>query len=155
VNGYFGIGITHAKYEVNLGTLWRSAFSLGASFIFIVGPRFTREASDTTKSWRSIPLFRYQTFDQFYDALPYDCQLIGVELVSGAERLETFSHPNRCLYLLGAEDHGIPGQELARCHRVVVLPGSYCMNVAVAGSIVMYDRLAKRAALADLEGENG
>ncbi len=35
-DGYFGIGIIHGKNSENLGTLWRSASILGASFIFTI-----------------------------------------------------------------------------------------------------------------------
>jgi tRNA G18 (ribose-2'-O)-methylase SpoU len=31
----------------------------------------------------------------------------GVELDENAEDLETFEHPRRCVYLLGAEDNGL------------------------------------------------
>lgn len=44
---------------------------------------------------------------------------------------------------MGAEDHGIPEKVLERCQAIVQIPGRYCYNVAVAGSIVMYDRMAK------------
>lgn len=51
-------------------------------------------------------------------------------------------HPLRALYLLGAEDHGLPPEVLARCHEVVQVPSPspYSLNVAVAGSLVLYDR---------------
>jgi len=32
---------------------------------------------------------------------------------------------------------------LKKCHSIVQLYGDHCMNVAVAGSIVMYDRQTK------------
>ena len=33
--------------------------------------------------------------------------LVGVEMDENAMDLETFHHPRRCVYLLGAEDHGL------------------------------------------------
>ena len=45
--------------------------------------------------------------------------------------------------LLGAEDHGLSKAALARCQHLVQLPGRASLNVAVAGSIVLYDRHAK------------
>ena len=35
-DGYFGIGILGGKNEANQGTLWRSAWQLGAAFTFTV-----------------------------------------------------------------------------------------------------------------------
>lgn len=37
-------------------------------------------------------------------------------------------------------------QALTRCHRLIEIPSTYCLNVAVTGSIVLYDRAAKAAA---------
>jgi tRNA G18 (ribose-2'-O)-methylase SpoU len=140
-SGYFGIGILHAKTEVNVGTLWRSAAILGASFIFTIGRRYKKQASDTLEAWRHIPLFHYDTFDQFYENLPHDCQLIGVELDPTSVPVAEFKHPKRAVYLLGAEDNGLTREAIDRSHKLVQLPGEHCLNVAVAGSLIMYDRL--------------
>lgn len=141
--GFFGIGIQNTKTEMNVGTLWRSASILGASFMFTIGRRYKRQASDTMKSWKHIPLYNYETFDEFFRALPFDCQLVGVELSDKSLPVSRFAHPERCVYLLGAEDNGLDREAMERCHKLVQLPGSHCMNVAVAGSIIMYDRNSK------------
>ena len=51
----------------------------------------------------------------------------------------------KAIYILGSEDHGVPKSVLRSCREVVSLEaeeyGSY--NVAVAGSLVMYDRMMK------------
>jgi tRNA G18 (ribose-2'-O)-methylase SpoU len=141
MRGYFGIGIEHIKSEVNLGTLWRSAYSLGAAFTFTIGRRYTPQCSDTCKSWRHLPHMDYLTIDNL--AIPRDCRLVGIEITEGAIPLVSFQHPERCIYLLGAEDHGITESARKRCHEIVYIPSRICLNVSVAGSIVMYDRLAK------------
>lgn len=143
MRGYFGIGIQNTKNEINVGTLWRSAAIMGASFIFTIGKRYKRQASDTQKAWRHIPLLHYNTFEEFYRMLPYDCRLIGVELDKKSVPVERFVHPERCIYLLGAEDHGLTKEAIEKCHALIQLPGIHCMNVSVAGSIAMYDRIAK------------
>jgi len=141
--GYFGIGIVNTKIEANVGTLWRSASILGATFIFTIGKRYKKQATDTMKSWKHTPLVNYETFDDFYKCIPYDCELIGVELDERSEPITSFKHPERAVYLLGAEDYGIKKEELNRCHRIVQIPGDHCMNVSAAGTIVMYDRILK------------
>jgi tRNA G18 (ribose-2'-O)-methylase SpoU len=142
VRGYFGIGIEGSKTPVNVGTLWRSAGILGASFIFTVGHRYPKQASDTIKAWRHIPLWTFADLDDLAAHVPMDCELIGVELDDRARLLRDFKHPERACYLLGAEDHGLSAAALHRCKRVVRLPGDYSLNVAVAGSIVVYDRVS-------------
>ncbi len=141
--GYFGIGIFNGKCEQNIGTLWRSADILGASFVFTIGNRYKRQNSDTMKSYRRIPLYHYADYDDFFDHVPFDCPVVAVELADWSIPLEKYQHRERCIYLLGAEDHGLPQQIMNRCVETVQLIGSYCYNVSTAGSIVMYDRAVK------------
>ena len=143
--GYFGIGIYHGKTKTNIGTLWRSAAILGADFIFTIGRRYKTQASDTMKTPRHIPLYNYADYNDFFRHIPYDCPVVAVELADNSVPLERYVHPKRCIYLLGAEDHGLPENILTRCRDTVQLIGDYCMNVATAGSIVMYDRAVKGA----------
>lgn len=144
MRGYFAIGIEKIKNEINIGTLWRSANILGASFIFTIGKRYKRQASDTMESWRHIPLYHYDNIDDFYKSgLPYDCQLVGIELDDSATPIKKFTHPQRAIYLLGAEDNGLSKEAVKRCHHIIVLPGDHSMNVSVAGSIVLFDRIQK------------
>lgn len=142
--GYWGFGVYHPKWEVNIGTLWRSAHAFGASFLFTVGRRYSGQNADTTKAWRHVPLWHFDTIESLVANLPYSCPLIGVELDELADSLPSFSHPERCCYMLGAEDHGLPPAVRVRCHRLVQIPSvDYCLNVASAGTVVMYDRLCK------------
>jgi tRNA G18 (ribose-2'-O)-methylase SpoU len=140
MRGYFEIGIYHGKTIMNLGTLWRSAYQLGASGIFVIGHRFYRQASDTTKSYRHIPLRTYTDFDHFQASRPYDCRLVGIEM--GGKPLSEYTHPERAIYLLGAEDGGLPKHAIEKCQSLISLESinTNSYNVAVAGSIVMYHR---------------
>lgn len=144
--GYFEIGIVNGKTPANLGTLWRSAYQLGAAGIFTIGRRYKPQASDTTQAWRHVPLRTHLTFDAFLAAQPRSCPVVAVEM--GGLPLTRFTHPERAIYLLGAEDGGIPPGLLQQCQFVVSLPAcrSESYNVAVAGSLVMFDRQTKRAA---------
>ncbi len=143
-NGYFGIGIECCKTWSNYGTLWRTAHILGAQFVFLIGKKFRKSFTDTSKTWRTVPVYSYDSFEEFYRNLPYSCVLVGVEMTPDAEPLENFEHPQRACYLLGSEDHGLSRTALEHCHRKIRLRGDQSLNVAVAGSIVIYDRLAKR-----------
>ena len=141
--GYFSIGIFNGKTPENLGVLWRSAQNFGASFIFTIGNRYQKQACDTHKAVGAIPYFHYDSFQEFYKNLPKSALLIGVELSDEATWLEEFEHPRRCVYLLGAEDHGLSKEALAKCHKIVKFKTPLSLNVAVAGSIVLYDRNLK------------
>lgn len=145
MRGYFGIGIYHPKSAVNVGTLWRHANNFGASFVFTIGRRYKAQASDTQKTERHKPLFHYTDIGDAIEHLPQSCPLIAVELVDGAIPLHEFKHPERAVYLLGAEDHGLSATVLSRCHYALQIPTllDISMNVAAAGTLVMYERMLR------------
>ena len=137
---FYGIGIVNGKTPENLGVLWRTAQNMGASFIFTIGNRYAHQASDTHHAVKSMPYFHYETFDDFFNNLPKGCRIVGVEQADTAENLDDFHHPRRCVYLLGAEDHGLSKKAMDASHFLVQFESEYSLNVAVAGSIVLYDR---------------
>ncbi|MFD1553899.1 RNA methyltransferase [Putridiphycobacter roseus] len=141
---FFGIGVYQPKTAHNIGTLWRTAYILGASFIFIIDGKYNHQGSDTAKAWSKIPFFKYDDFDHFYNSMPHSTQLVDIETGETSLPLNKFTHPPRASYLLGAENNGLPEKIIQRCHHLTRLPGKTSMNVAVSGSIVIYDRVAKR-----------
>jgi len=140
MRGFFEIGVYQPKTAENIGTLWRSAYQLGAAGIFTIGRRYRHQVSDTCKSPRHIPLRHYETWEQFCLSRPDAARVVGIEM--GGRSLSDFTHPSQAIYLLGSEDGGLPPGIQRACQVVVELeavgPASY--NVAVAGSLVMYHR---------------
>lgn len=141
--GYFGIGIQNGKTPENLGVLWRSAQNLGASYIFTVGKRYAKQACDTHDAVKAMPYFHFDTFEDFYNHLPKGAMIIGVELDEKAVELKEFKHPRNCVYLLGAEDNGLTNEAIEKSHHLIKFNTPKSLNVAVAGSIIMYDRSSK------------
>lgn len=141
MRGFFEIGIYHPKTEMNIGTLWRSAYQLGASGIFTIGRRYKEQASDTCATFRHVPLRHYESFEDFNNHRPFSAVLIGIEM--GGDTLSHFCHPEQAIYLLGAEDNGLPREVRDRCQRIVAIESvrQPAYNVAVTGSIVMYHRV--------------
>ena len=137
--GFYAIGIYETKETENVGTLWRSAMNFGADYIFTIGARYKKQRTDTTKSWRNIPLFAFENFEDFVAHVPKDAELIFVEQTEVSMNIKDFKHPKRAVYILGSEDYGIP-KELMVGHKQVEINTPMCLNVATAGSIVMFDR---------------
>lgn len=140
---YFGIGIFQPKTKENIGTLWRTAYIYGASFVFIIGRKYKPQASDVTKTWSRIPLFQYETVDAFLESMPYSCKLVGLEQTERSVPIHAYEHPARAVYLLGSETNGLPNRLIDKCHDIIQLPGEKSLNVAVAGSITVFDRVNK------------
>ena len=143
--GFFAVGVYHPKTEANIGSLWRTAHLYGAAFVFTVGRRYRAQSSDTPKTPRHTPLFHFDNIGDLMAHLPHGAPLVGVEMDDAATPLPELAHPLQAVYLLGAEDHGLPPEVLAACHRLTVIPcpAPESMNVAVAGALVIYDRHMK------------
>lgn len=140
MRGYFGIGAEAISKPMNLGNLIRSAHAFGASFAFLVDAHYTvREArSDTSQAEKQLPVYRFDSPNEM--VLPKSCQLIGVELMDDAVDLPSFRHPLNAAYVFGPERGSLTPDMIARCDHVVKIPTRFCINLAVAGAIVMYDR---------------
>lgn len=139
--GYFAIGAERMSKALNLGNLMRSAHGFGASFTFTIGATYhaLEARSDTSKGGYHIP--HYDWPDTGALSLPRNCRLVGIELLDGAIDLPSFHHPVQAAYVLGPEAGNLSDAVLARCDHVVKIPTRFCINVAMAGAIVMYDRV--------------
>jgi hypothetical protein len=73
--------------------------------------------------------------------LPTDCTLIGIELTDDAIDLPSFRHPLQATYILGPERGSISPEMTEKCEFIVKIPSQFCINVGVAGAILMYDRI--------------
>jgi tRNA G18 (ribose-2'-O)-methylase SpoU len=142
MRGYFGIGVEGLSKPMNAGNLFRSAHAFGASFIFTIGAEYrTARArhADTSDAPAEVPLQEYATVAEL--SLPKGCRLVGVELAADAVDLPSFRHPRQAAYVLGPERGSLSPDLMAACDHLVRIPTRFCINVATAGAIVMYDRL--------------
>ncbi len=147
--GYFGIGAERTSKALNLGNLMRSAHGFGASFTFTIGATYQalEARADTSKGQWHLPHFNWVAVDEM--ALPEGCKLVGVELLDEAIDLPSFRHPMRAAYVLGPEQGSLSEGLIERCDHIVRIPTRFCVNVAMAGAILMYDRMKTMARFAE------
>lgn len=142
MRGYFGIGVQGVSKAMNVGSLFRTAHAFGASFVFTVAATYPREEgklADTSDTPGNLPFYEFA--DVAALRLPQGCALIGVEIVDEAAELPSFRHPRCAAYVLGPERGALPPELIALCDQVVRIPTKFSVNLAIAGAIVMYDRL--------------
>ena len=155
MRGYFAIGVENISKPMNLGNLMRSAHAFGASFVFTVDAdqRMPKVRSDTSQSSEHIPHYAWTSIEEMN--LPRGCQLVGVELLDDAVDLPSFRHPSRAAYVLGPERGSLSPQMLGLCDHVIRIPTEFCINVATAGAIIMYDRVKSLGRFADRPVHSG
>lgn len=142
MRGYFGIGVENISKPGNLGNLMRSAHAFGASFFFTINDAIDMgelAATDTSDSPLHMPFYRYASVKDLQ--LPRACVLVGIELLNDAVDLPNFQHPLQAAYILGPEKGSLSDEVVKACKFTVKIPTKFCVNVGVAGALVMYDRL--------------
>jgi len=142
MRGYFGIGVERVSKAMNVGSLFRTAHAFGASFVFSIASAYDRHEgglADTSDAARNLPLYEFDEARAL--ALPRDCSLVAVEIAEDAAELPSFRHPRCAAYVFGAERGGLTPELLALADHVVKIPTRFSVNLAVAGAIIMYDRL--------------
>ena len=142
MRGYFGIGMEGISKPMNLGAVLRTAHAFGASFTFTIGASFDRRRvkhADTSDTVVNLPFHEYPDVQSLH--LPRGCRLVGIEITDDAIELPSFRHPRQAAYVLGAERSGLSKELLETCDFIVRIPTRFSINVALAGALVMYDRM--------------
>ena len=143
--GFSCVGLYKPKTGENVGGVLRAAHCYGAAQVVIEGARGSalKHATNTMMAHKHMPTF---LVDDVLDNVPYDTQIVVVDLIEGATPLPRFVHPPRAFYLFGPEDGTLGAQHTARAQHVVYVPTRDCMNLAATVNVVLYDRLAKERA---------
>ena len=154
-SGYFGVVKIERddrhRSDCHDGTLWRTAYQMGAAFIGAVGPqpRWKGVVTDTAKCWARLPAFNFPDVETLCNCAPYCCPIVAI--APGGKPLESFVHPLRALYVVAETDHELGTNILNRAvYRVSVPdqrggnPGSYTsMSNVHSAALVLCDRLLK------------
>ena len=126
---------------MNLGNLVRSAHAFGASFVFLVRAEYSLREVDLRHVEGRAAAAGLRLPGRGRDAAAAWLPAGGVELVEDAVQLPSFRHPQNAAYVFGPERGSLSPAMQARCDHLVRIPTRFCINLAVAGAVVMYDRM--------------
>jgi tRNA G18 (ribose-2'-O)-methylase SpoU len=141
----FAVAAWQISKEHNVGSLVRTAHATACSQVILIGEReWNREAARTAEQFTEIVHLPDDPDRVLNHIAAHGWQPVAIELDDRAVNLFDVTYPERPCFLLGAELGGLPAELLDRSDPIVQIPQwglVPSLNLAVAGSIVVYDYL--------------
>ena len=142
----YGIAVENLSKDANLGNLIRTANAFLCGEIVLVG-------SPVFDPTGAASIHRFERMRHFADAPAFLAHvraqgytLVAVEIDARAGWLQRFTFPDRPLFLLGSELHGLSSalSEAADMRLMIPQYGLVpCLNVNVTASIVLYEYVTR------------
>jgi len=136
----FHVAVENWRHDRNIGAVVRNANAFLAAEVHIVGERrWNRRGAMVTDRYQHVR--HHPTLDAFA-AWAGDLPVIGVDNLPGAEPIDAYPLPERCVLLFGQEGPGLsPGaRELAAAVLAIRQFGSTrSINAAAASAVAMHE----------------
>jgi len=144
----FHVAIENFQHDRNIGTVVRTANAFGAAGVHIVGKRrWNRRGAMVTD--------RYLHLNHHPDVASLvawaddaGLPMVGVDILPGAEAIETAQLPEACVLLFGQEGPGLSDAARAACTRVLAIAqygSTRSINAGVAAGIAMHTWVRQHA----------
>ena len=143
------------RSEGNLGSLLRTSEAIGGAGFILVGPRIDPFAPAVVRA--SMGALFGQTFIRTNDhslrnwVRRHRCRVIGAS-PDGSAELHRFDYPRPTILVLGEERQGLTTFQRGLCSDLVRIPMvgvADSLNLAVAGSLLLYEVYRARSARRD------
>lgn len=142
----------------NVGSLVRTAHAAAAKEVFLVGQReWNHYAAKTAELYTRVSHLP-DCVELVAHLADTGFRMVAVELDPRAVTLFEAVYPERPCFVLGAERGGLPPEILDAADLIVQIPQwglVPSLNLAVAGSIVIYDYLGQRFRAGSLDRPGG
>ena len=144
----FHVAIENFQHDRNIGTVVRTANAFGAAGVHIVGKRrWNRRGAMVTD--RYVHLHHHPDVGSLVSwATSGELPLVGVDIVPGAEAIETARLPASCVLVFGQEGPGLSDAARAACTQVLAIAqygSTRSINAGVAAGIAMHTWVRQHA----------
>lgn len=144
----FEVAVENWTHDFNLGSMVRTANAFAANRVYIVGPhKWNRKGSLMTELYQHVE--HRASIDELIkdwrDNNP-NSRVIALDIIPGAVPIETYTFPEHCLMLFGAEGPGLSQKALELADDVVYISqfGSVrSINAGAAAAVAMHSWVAQ------------
>jgi len=140
--------LINPKYQENIAQILRACACFDIKQLWYTGDRveFNNHRLPRELRLRDYLLTDIYHDDKFLERFPTTIKPVAIEFFKeeGAEVLPNFSHDFvNNIYIFGPEDGNIPSNILRECVSFVKIPTNFCINLAQAVNLTLYDRTSK------------
>lgn len=140
----FHVAIENFQHDFNIGTIVRNANAFLAHTVHIVGKRrWNKRGAMVTDRYQHIEY--HATVGEFAQwASDRHLPLLGIDICSGSEPIETYVMPDQCVLVLGQEGPGLSDEMISACGDILHISqygSTRSINVGVASGIAMHSWL--------------
>jgi tRNA G18 (ribose-2'-O)-methylase SpoU len=144
----FAVAIENWQYDLNIGSIVRTANAFLAAEVVIVGRRrWNRRGAMVTERYQHV--HEVPTLDDLVaHARATGRELVGIDNTPGSQPLEHTSLPRRALFVFGQEGPGLSAEASAVCTTTLSIAqygSTRSINAAVAAGIVMHAWIREHA----------
>lgn len=129
----------------NIGSIMRVADNVGCEEVFILGEDFSLRTSSIKKtaglSFNNVKLHFIKP-EKFFQLIPEGYKLVAIETCEGSKNIFKTKLPEKIVFLLGAEKHGLPEEMISKCDSSVHIPmtgNCKSMNVSHALAVGLFE----------------
>lgn len=133
------------KNPQNVGSLMRLVDNIGGGLLILLDDENDKRESLIKKtaglSYKNVQL-QYQNSDEFFDSIPEGYTVVAIETSEVAVNLFQTKLPQKPVFLLGSEMHGLPAELLAKCPLSVYIPMTgkcKSMNISQALAVSLFE----------------
>ena len=137
--------LSHVRSPGNFGTLMRTSAATGAAGFILIGDGIDPFDPVVVRATMGA-LFKQMIVRATIDQLRRWVQTNSIQVIGaspdGAENYRQVDYQRRAVLMLGGERKGLTYEQQSLCNRIVRIPmveGMDSLNVAVAGSLLMYE----------------
>lgn len=133
------------KNPQNVGSLMRLVDNIGGERLILLDDENDKREASIKKtaglSYKNVQL-EYHSSDEFFATIPEGYFLVAIETSENAVNLFQTKLPQKTVFLLGSEMHGLPADLLGHCKFSVYIPMTgkcKSMNISQALAVTLFE----------------
>jgi len=148
----FHVAIENWQHDMNIGSIVRSANAFAADTVHIIGrKRWNKRGAMVTDRYQHV--VHHETVEEFAAwAREASISIIAIDNSPGCVKIETYTMPERCVFLFGQEGPGLSAEAIAASEVMLEISqfgSTRSINASAAAAVTMHSWVMQHVAFGD------